>query len=389
MNPSTTGWIKKYYSDKQSYLIFTEHDSPALIKRIREIGFSYGVIDLDTLPPIYKSFDYTQEELSKICFLQILEAIYIHHTTNASTDDFLESISSFYGLIEPPKSTLLTFLFKDKDLYSKLERVLTTRWKEHFFSQSKNNDFVLNMLLFFIDALSYEAHLSKHTKPMMYDTSLIDELIDIIVSFKQEKEEQNNQDICLILFLKKLTNQDTIAVENTDPSLLETSFVLDFLICNSWNNTTKKLTIPDLTSVEFERIQSNAELVQCSVDSFMLFIAKQKYDYAFFRTTNLFENIVKNSTNYIEFLLTRNKIRLVKELQKNTQLMKLLVDSTYRDLNTDEKKMVKKQTLEVLKTIPSLAIFLLPGGTIVLPIILKFIPSLLPSSFNENTDATN
>lgn len=74
------------------------------------------------------------------------------------------------------------------------------------------------------------------------------------------------------------------------------------------------------------------------------------------------------------------------KLQKNTQLMKLLVDSTHRDLNKEEKKMVKKQTIEVIKTIPSLAIFILPGGGILLPILLKFIPSLLPSSFNENTE---
>ena len=93
---------------------------------------------------------------------------------------------------------------------------------------------------------------------------------------------------------------------------------------------------------------------------------------------------MNNSSKYIEVILTRNKKRLVNELSKNTQLMKLLADSTYRDLSTEEKKMVKNQTIEVLKTIPSLAIFILPGGSLVLPIILKLIPSLLPSSFNEN-----
>jgi ABC-type proline/glycine betaine transport system permease subunit len=49
-----------------------------------------------------------------------------------------------------------------------------------------------------------------------------------------------------------------------------------------------------------------------------------------------------------------------------------------------KKKIIKNQTIEVIKTIPSLALFLLPGGSILLPVILRFIPSLLPSSFNEN-----
>jgi hypothetical protein len=33
---------------------------------------------------------------------------------------------------------------------------------------------------------------------------------------------------------------------------------------------------------------------------------------------------------------------------------------------------------------PSMAIFLLPGGTFLLPIILKIIPDLMPSAFRDN-----
>ena len=64
--------------------------------------------------------------------------------------------------------------------------------------------------------------------------------------------------------------------------------------------------------------------------------------------------------------------------------MVLLAYTTRRDLDEIEKKKVKKQLLEICKTIPSLAIFLLPGGSLLLPILIKFIPTLLPSSFNEN-----
>jgi ABC-type proline/glycine betaine transport system permease subunit len=64
--------------------------------------------------------------------------------------------------------------------------------------------------------------------------------------------------------------------------------------------------------------------------------------------------------------------------------MGLLIESTHRNLDENEKKIIKNQTIEVIKTIPSLALFLLPGGSILLPVILRFIPSLLPSSFNEN-----
>ena len=66
--------------------------------------------------------------------------------------------------------------------------------------------------------------------------------------------------------------------------------------------------------------------------------------------------------------------------------MQFLGKSTTKDLSKDEKKKVKKQLLDVCKTIPSLTIFLLPGGGLLLPILIKFIPQLLPSAFNENLE---
>jgi hypothetical protein len=33
---------------------------------------------------------------------------------------------------------------------------------------------------------------------------------------------------------------------------------------------------------------------------------------------------------------------------------------------------------------PAIAIFLLPGGTILLPLVLKIIPTLVPSAFRDN-----
>ncbi len=62
----------------------------------------------------------------------------------------------------------------------------------------------------------------------------------------------------------------------------------------------------------------------------------------------------------------------------------LLGQSTYRDLNKAEKKQVKAQLLDICKSIPSLAIFMLPGGGVLLPLLIKFIPELLPSAFNDN-----
>jgi hypothetical protein len=75
---------------------------------------------------------------------------------------------------------------------------------------------------------------------------------------------------------------------------------------------------------------------------------------------------------------------LIKEILQSKDLVLLLGQSTIRDLEEDEKLVVKKQLIDICKSIPSLAIFLLPGGGILLPLLTKFIPQLLPSAFNEN-----
>jgi len=86
----------------------------------------------------------------------------------------------------------------------------------------------------------------------------------------------------------------------------------------------------------------------------------------------------------VKVLILRNKNRLIKELLESGELLKLLTLSTVRDLNTEEKQKVKEQLLDVCKTIPSLTLFLLPGGSLLLPIMVKLIPKMLPSAFNDN-----
>ena len=83
-------------------------------------------------------------------------------------------------------------------------------------------------------------------------------------------------------------------------------------------------------------------------------------------------------------LISRNSKRLFLELKESKDLVKLLSQSTLRDLTDAEQKQMQEQLLDVLKSIPSLAIFMLPGGVVLLPLFVKFIPKLLPSAFDDN-----
>jgi|TARA_R110000764_G_scaffold4150_8_gene17333 hypothetical protein len=83
-------------------------------------------------------------------------------------------------------------------------------------------------------------------------------------------------------------------------------------------------------------------------------------------------------------LILRNSKRLQKELSESKELVTLLSKSTVKDLSPEEKKKVQNHLVDIFKSIPSLAIFILPGGAVLLPIFIKLIPKLLPSSFDDN-----
>jgi hypothetical protein len=88
----------------------------------------------------------------------------------------------------------------------------------------------------------------------------------------------------------------------------------------------------------------------------------------------------------IKLLLQRNKVRLYQELRQSKEAMYLVKKATHSSLSTDEKEKIKVQLLDICKTIPALAVFLLPGGALLLPLLIKLIPDILPSAFRDNED---
>lgn len=83
-------------------------------------------------------------------------------------------------------------------------------------------------------------------------------------------------------------------------------------------------------------------------------------------------------------ILDRNKDKLAVELKQSKDLVVLIKKSATTELTPKEKETVKAQFLDIVKSMPALAIFMLPGGALLLPIVLKIIPDLIPSAFRDN-----
>ena len=86
----------------------------------------------------------------------------------------------------------------------------------------------------------------------------------------------------------------------------------------------------------------------------------------------------------IKELLNKNKTRFLKELEESREVVHLVQKSRKTALTEAERTKVKEQLLDICKAIPSFAVFMLPGGALLLPLLIKLIPDILPSAFRED-----
>ncbi len=79
-----------------------------------------------------------------------------------------------------------------------------------------------------------------------------------------------------------------------------------------------------------------------------------------------------------------NARRLAQEVRETGELAVLLAAASVRPLTREETTKVKAQLIDICKTIPALAIFALPGGGLLLPVLTRVLPfNILPSAFAE------
>ena len=114
------------------------------------------------------------------------------------------------------------------------------------------------------------------------------------------------------------------------------------------------------------------------------FIINNQEKIPFLKTSSSVEKVYSSLTKRWVKILGRNKDKLAVELKQSKELVSLIRKSATKELTKEEKETVKTQFKDIVKSMPSLAIFMLPGGAFLLPLILKIIPDLVPSAFRDN-----
>ena len=397
MNPSASDWITKFVSHYQEEQLIDGFPEPIhFYDELRASGFIYGLSLQSVLNEKISPLKLTKEEYTKVNLFHALLYGYYQHRDQATIDDAITNIIKFYRALDKGKTGFLKKLsFSQKPTHI-LEQILASRLQETNNFAKKKMTSVFTYALLYVDVIAFRHWLDNPKAVKLYANEIESTVIRCCFLALKSKTKKNKYDKLLIELFETSSDYLLDGTQSTkDLSLeklgylnirtpLEKRFILDVCAIAVWED--QKLDTPEIQFLNelASILELKEEQLRKSVDHLRSFSEVHTEKISLFEYTTPIQHFYKQSSATVKLLILRNKNRLLKELDESGELMLLLSQSAIRELTSEEKTQVKRQLLDVCKTIPSLAIFLLPGGAILLPIMVKLIPKLLPTAFDEN-----
>lgn len=393
MNPSAKGWIKKHYPVFEKEVIHASYSKEEYYNCLLNCGFIYANSLSAVSYPNGTKLQLNLEELSKVNLFDALGFMYFHKNPQAKTEDFVANCVGFYHYLK----THSWFEFKIPLLKStkeeELEKILSKRIQTNQSVIQKNFSSLLSNALLFLEVLVYEHYLSTEADPLAYAKSLealIANTIYVALSQKSNKDEYDKLVMGMLDASIRYNQIEEVVLNFEDLNYnqhrlpLECRYLLDLTCMTVYADNTLEETEKEFVLGLGKKIGFNSAQIQESIHFAQAFMEQNKGKIFFLDDSNPIKNLYDNSSKTVRTLIIRNKKRLIQEIRQSRELVELLRKSTSTELNADEKQKVRTQLLDICKVVPSLAIFILPGGSILLPILIRFIPDLLPSAFDDN-----
>lgn len=388
MNPSSSGWIKKYgYLLEQvasSHPNFNE-----LYKELLSWGAVFGIHN--QIPHFIESeHNLLIDEKAKINVLYALHQVYqISTTSKPQFEDFLEKLLGFYQQLQLVNTSYFGGILSNSDIDKKLEKIIEDRiYIDNNILISSLGKNVLNAYLF-QDVLGFKFYLEQPLQALHF-CSTIEQQTHLInfkaLEFAPSIRKKLSPILASSLTYTKKMNPSIFGwkngIQEYDPHIRR--YFLDWAnFCTLLEplkpeeSSAFLIDLGQTLEMDLNSIQVQQEVVEtyCNLEKSHLY---------FLKDSNPAAQLYGKMSQFTEKLILRNSKRLIKELKDSGELLLLLSKSTHKDLSVEEKEKVQEQLLDIFKSIPSLAIFMLPGGAVLLPLFIKLIPKLLPSAFDEN-----
>ncbi|MEL6628781.1 MAG: LETM1 domain-containing protein [Bacteroidota bacterium] len=426
MNPRDKGWLKAYMTHRASqkrgldamasatHILDTVDPFVYMYHIVQPTGLMYGYPVDFIEPPHPRAGEWSEKDKVKVLLTEAFfsAGLFYHfdqrqpmlHNFEAVTQDILTFYKSNFRLYHDSSRT---FLGKRKDPVSQLEYVLDKRisiqydWR-NFWTSFFHNSLLFFDLIFFVQWKQGEFTFDDQTLSKLGIDARMRILKVIAAAAHSDGKVTTFERTLFNFFLqsahlpapqkRKATKllREGVKVEDIDTDFMSTwllkKYFLELAILTIW----AKRTINEeeegfLMDLAIKMELSEQELLD-SIDNVRGFISRSLDHVHYLQIKQNYRIVSERMIHRMRIIVRKNQRMIAEEIQESRELVYLLRQSSVRELSEEEWEKVREQLLDILRSIPAFAIFMLPFGSITLPILLRIIPKyiLYPSSFREN-----
>lgn len=411
LHPGSKGWINKYFDLVEKGVFQLDIDCPKGIKvehflhlTFGHSGIVFGFASELLFANSLETSKWTYEEKLKVLLFEAHLFVYlVNNNEPFDKDEFIASLLKFYGKHNSYSITkIFTFFLKESN-EEKLENILSKRLdiKMNIFENRVWVSYLSNVFIY-LDVILYHDYKKgkKGGDFSNYSELAMNSLTAISISAFSDGMIEEQEKAMFKIFLASANLQDDkreLALKQfkggvsfddfskvAHKNWLFKRFLLDIsaltVLANLEAVPEEKIFLTKLC--DFLRIPvKELDETLVMVGNFVLDNNKKV---SFLKTSSSYEKMFSSVSRRWVKILGRNKDKLAIELKQSKELVSLIKKSATKELTKEEKEIVKTQFKDIVKSMPSLAIFMLPGGALLLPLVTKIIPDLIPSAFRDN-----
>jgi hypothetical protein len=412
LSPGAKGWINKYFDlvNNQSILLSfdqpDDHSSESFIHAyIGKTGLIFGYPTQLIFAKELNDKYWTTDEKLKILVFEAQLLVYLLNNTDKpfEKDAFIESLKGFYDEHDASSIKKLKSFFVKQNNIDFLESAIAKRIeiKSNILDSNLWINYINNCFIF-LDVILFFDFLKNNEKPILknYEEFALEALgIITMAAYSDgeiEKQEEYffkvflasanlqevQKDVAIWRFNKGMNFKDLSGIANKN--WMYRHFVLDLatLVIMSNHETAEGERLFLIELIEY--LNFSEQELNRSMALTEQFILNNHNKIPLLKNSSSVEKIYSSFSKRWIKILGRNKDKLALELKQSKELVSLIRKSTSTELTKEEKELVKEQFKDIVKSMPSLAIFMLPGGTVLLPLLVKIVPDILPSAFRDN-----
>jgi hypothetical protein len=417
MRPSEKGWLKEYLDFRKDLLTDLSksaspqkgsHPEHSLYRIVQPTGLMYGQSVGNLGHPDHENWD--DKDKMKILLAESLisSSLLYHDKAVKSPDEIsgvivktLENIGNFYNNIFPELSTPAKTLFGRKKTPLELaEKILDKRIERTSDFEGNFWTYFFHNSLLFLDVFIFGQWIHTNADRIVADffryerEELRFSVVKVIAAASHANKEVSYEEKKLLDFFLHSTDLSSekrkealkifergIDISEihlpSENSWILKKFFLEMAVLTLWADKRVEQVELDFLKRFCHHLGFNDEDLENSLIAIEGFVLEHWEQLEYLQNKQDYNQVSEQFIKRVAKIAEKNKGRLMKELQESEDVMHLLKKARSNELTLEEKDLMRKELITILKTVPTFVIISLPQKFLTLPILLKILPKNL------------